>query len=272
MGFGRCASIFIGLFALTSCVAPGKPYSYLDLKFISGTSVTPGLPAENQPATIAFTVFNTDLKPLSNVSWRAYETIAPALPPAVPPATPAFASGGPLTLAAYEQRTVTFPTGGRPAGTYTYTIFLDPDNLIGEREEGNNARSVSLLVADLDVAFDVLAPPSVDAIPLTGDLTLRFAVTNTNNVGVAAPVATSVGYQIYLDDGASPPVTAAIVPTSANQPSPVVVPANTTSSQIVVTVPRPTPGTHTYTIVLTSSIAEWSTTDNTTMVITPTVN
>jgi subtilase family serine protease len=223
-------------------------------------------PSTSQVFDVVFPVRNTSNQPLT-VAYDIHENvIADPIDPTSGPAVT-----GSVTVPAFGVVSVTQSIPVQAAGSHAWSIILDPGGLIAERNEANNTATLRVEVADFDVSFGSPAP-QVTVPPVAGDLTIDFAITNTNNAAAAAPTSADVNVAITIDGGGAVTVTSISsgAPLAAD-PLPITVGAGLTVP-VRLTVQRPAVGNHTYTIVLTPTVADSNTANNTTLVVTPSVN
>lgn len=260
-----CAAAFALLVVVAiGCTSPGQAYGYLDVKFSGVLAATPAQPAVNKALSLGFTIRNTYNQPLSGITYRVFPVTS--LTPTLTLGTQ-IGTDVTVSIPAYGSlyQTAAIPAQAT-AGDYSYAVVLDQSNTIAEQDETNNTAVITLTVADLDIAFGTPSA-SVDTPPVSpGDLTLHFVITNTANADAAAPLPANVTYVITIDAVVMP-----ITPVTSTLSSPVTV-ASGVSVPATVTVARPAIGSHTYTITLTSSVSESSTTNNTAIATVPVAN
>ena len=264
-----CAAAFALLVVVAiGCTSPGQAYGYLDVKFSGVLAATPAQPAVNKALSLGFTIRNTYNQPLSGITYRVFPVTS--LTPTLTLGTQ-IGTDVTVSIPAYGSlyQTAAIPAQAT-AGDYSYAVVLDQSNTIAEQDETNNTAVITLTVADLDIAFGTPSA-SVDTPPVSpGNLTLHFVITNTANADAAAPLPANVTYVITIDADPTP-----IVTTPGTPASPATV-ATGTSVPVTVTVPRPAGPTavssHTYTITLSSSVTESSTTNNTAIATVPVAN
>lgn len=223
------------------CTSPGSPYSYKDVKVSAGPSASPGQPYVGQGTTVSFTLRNTWNKPLAGINWRLVETTGGGS---------TAVGNGSADVAAFGSivQSVALTTGVK--GTRTFVVEVDHTGTIAEDDETNNTSgTLTVLVADQDIAFSSTSTPVVTW-PTMGNQpsssatpTLTFNLTNTPAVGVAGNTP-NVPYTITRN-GAS----FAFTPNGVADTSPVSVP--TTGKTVTVTLPATgSAGTFEYTITL----------------------
>lgn len=238
---------------LAACSSPGEPFAYLDLKVSGGPGASPSQPVVGQSTTLSFTLRNTWNQPLAGVAWELRETTS---------GTVVIASGM-VDLAAFGSSAQSVVIASPTRGTHSYVVVIDPANAVAEADEANNTSStLTLLVADQEIAFGTPAPAITPASPTTSDpLTLTFVISNTVNAAQTAPAASvSVPFDVTLNGAA--------VAFTATPTSPASVPADG-SSAISVSLPATgSAGTFVYTITLSPATGDDRTTGNNTATVT----
>jgi hypothetical protein len=253
-------------FALTNCVSPGQPYTYLDIKFATLPVCTPAQPTTNQSVSVSFAIRNTWNQDLLGVPYIVYENTDPGVPPSglvVVPTTY-------VDLPAFGAVPVTFTIPAQAAGNYTYSIVLDQAQIFPERDFTNNTATFSLTFADQDISFAGESLTAGVATPLTATVTdlsnpndpqptdalsLTFYIQDTVNYAQTAPQNVPVTYLVQLDGAVIVPPTTVTVPPSTvtenpNLPAPAV-PPNITPFSVTVGLPATgSAGAFTYVIVL----------------------
>ena len=208
--------------ALAGCTSPGKPVENRDLKFYRVAAATPGQPAIGQDATIAFTLFNVDRRRgFDGVVWQAYEDPPDPLVPTG--GTPIAGATGTVSLPVNAVLDQSFVLPAQPAGAHTVAVVIDPAGAIAERDEDDNATILTVVWADLDIAFAVapsLVSPHLD---LAGDVTVQFSIENVPTAGGAAPAA-NVTWEI-LDNGVSVATATVAVASGATVPVQATIPS-----------------------------------------------
>lgn len=269
MGFRGFLIICATAFACVGCTSPGTAYAYLDVVAQPTVSSSIVQPSTSQAFVITFPVRNSYNQDLT-VGYDIRQNVI--ADPIVP------TSGGPpvqstiVLVPAFSTVNVTLSVPAQAtAGSYAWSIILDPGSLIAERNETNNTATKRIEVADFDIFFAATPVITVPAAPAT-DLTIAFSITNTNNVAAAAPTSASVNVAVSIDAGT--PVTPTSI--SAGTPLavatfPIAVGAGLTVP-VSITVARPAIGNHTYTIVLTPTVADSNVPNNTVIVSTPVAN
>lgn len=267
MGFRGIVLIIFAVLACVGCSSPGTSYGYLDVLIQPSASTSVAQPSTNQPFIITFPVRNTHSQGLT----VAYDIHTNVIADPIIATSGAVAQSGSVAIPAFGTVNVTLSLPIQTAGSHAWSIVLDPSSLITERSEANNTATLRVEVADFDVSFGSPAP-LVTVPPSAGDLTIDFAITNTNNVAAAAPTLADVNVAITIDGSTAVTVTtiSSGAPLAAD-PLPITVSAGLTVP-VRITVPRPAIGNHTYTIVLTPTVADSNVPNNTTMVVTPSVN
>ncbi len=275
MGFRGFLIIGAVVLACVSCTSPGKGYGYLDVLIQPAAFSTPVQPMTTQAFVITFPVRNTYNQDLT-VAYYIYQNTgfnhanpSDPLNPIVPNSGSIVQSSSVL-IPAFGTVNVTLNVLAQPADVYAWSIVLDPANLIAERNETNNTGTVIVTSADFDVSFDPLTVPQI-SVPASGDLTVTFGITNTNNIAIAVPTSASVNVTITLD-GVTP-----VMPTSVSAGSPLVlgslpiIVAAGATVPVSINIPRTT-GSHTYTILLTPTVYDSNVSNNTTLVAAPFAN
>lgn len=239
----------------TGCTSPGSPYSYKDVKVSAGPSATPSQPVVGQATTISFTIRNTWNKPLSGVTWELWETGS----------SPTMLTTGTVDIVAFGSTAQTFVVTSPSKGSHTYEVRVDTAGAIAEADETNNTSgTLTVLVADQDIAFSTSPAPSyvLGSPAATSSITLNFTLTNTvNPAQTVLPAAVSVPFDITLNGAAISP------PFVATPSSPASVAPNGTTAISVTLPPTNSAGSFVYTITLTPAVGDDSnTTNNTTSV------
>lgn len=193
-------SVFIAVALLVGCVSPGKRYGYLDIKFSASPVATPVQPAVNQPTTVTFSIRNTFDEPLMGVAWSAAITDANGAVAAFPFAP----SSGTVAIDAFGSVVQSLSFTPTAPGTYTVTVTLDPANAIAERDETDNVGTLTVVVADHDLAFGAPLATILDSVtpatPHSADnLTLTFAIADTLNPGHTGLTTVIANYAILLN-------------------------------------------------------------------------
>lgn len=242
-----------------ACTSPGTPYDYKDAKVGSGPGASPSQPVIGQDTTISFTLRNTWSQPLNgaqSVDWQLWETGS----------SPTMLSSGSEEIAAFASVAKNHVISGGPSkGAHTYEIRVDPNNDIAERDETNNtSATLTVLVADQDIAFGTPAPAVALGSPAsTSPSTLTFTIANTVNAAQTAPAPNiSVPFDITRNGAAIAP------PYTATPSSPVSVAANSTISVSVDLPPTNSAGTFVYTITLSPADGDDRNTGNNTASVT----
>lgn len=271
MGFrGVLIIIVVVALACVGCTSPGTAYAYRDalIQPLATSSVVQ--PSTSQAFVITFPVRNTDNQPMTVGYDIRQNVIADPLP--IDPLSGAVVQSGSVLIPAFGTVNVTLSVPAQAtAGSYAWSIILDPGGLIAERNETNNTATKRIEVADFDISFAATPVITVPPTPAT-DLTIAFSITNTNNVAAAAPTAASVNVTVTIDGGT------AVVPTSISAGTPLAaatfplaVGAGLTVP-VSITVARPAIGNHAYTIVLTPTVADSNVPNNTALASTPVAN
>lgn len=269
MGFRRILGIIVVTLACVGCTSPGTAYAYLDALIQPLASSSVVQPSTSQAFVITFPVRNTDNLPMTVGYDIRQNVIADPLP--IDPLSGAVVQSGSVLIPAFGTVSVTLSVPAQAtAGSYAWSIILDPGGLIAERNEANNTATKRVEVADFDISFAATPVITVPPTPAT-DLTIAFSITNTNNVA-AAPTAANVNVMVTIDGGT------AVVPTSISAGTPLAaatfplaVGAGLTVP-VSITVARPAIGNHTYTIVLTPTVADSNVPNNTALASTPVAN
>jgi hypothetical protein len=270
MGLRRVMAFIIIAAAVHGCTSPGTAYGYLDVLVQPSAYSSVVQPSTSQAFVITFPVRNTHNQALT-VAYDIHENVI--ADPIAPTSGPVAAGGsGSVTVPAFGTVNVALAIPAKAAGSYAWSIVLDPGGLISERNETNNTATLRVEVADFDVSFGAPAP-QVTVPPATGDLTIDFAITNTNNAAAAAPTSADVNVAITIDGAGAVTVTSISSgsPLGPPGPLPITVGAGVTVP-VSITVQRPAVGNHTYTIVLTPTVADSNVPNNTALVVTPSVN
>ncbi|MBA3698353.1 MAG: hypothetical protein H0W78_05840 [Planctomycetes bacterium] len=258
--FWLCAIVLLTALVIVACSSPGQPFAYLDVKVSGGPTATPSQPVIGQATTIRFTVRNTWNQPLTGVVWELRETSAPA----------STLTSGTTDLIAFGSSVHEFVIASPTAGTHTYEVVVDPGNLVVEQDETNNTSgTLTVLVADQDIAFDTVTAPAVTwpamgmgmGSPHVDDAhTLTFTITNTLNPAQLSPAATiSVPFTITRNDVA---VAYTATPTS---PATVAAQSGVTPGSTAVSVNLPATGSagaFVYTITLSPAEGDDNRTNN----------
>lgn len=252
----RSLVAMVVLLGAIGCTVPGSPYSYLDVRVSGFAQATIAWPSTTQSVGIRQNVHSPYNQSLSVPFEIRDDTDAD-------PLTFTVVNSGTVVVPAFGDATISVDLGLQPAAIHIYSVVLDPANTLAERYETNNVSSVLIPVADLDIVFGSPAPAVATPVPISGDITLNFAITNSTNPG-AAPGPSTVTYAITVDGVVTPAVL-----TTASPASPVVVNGGATVP-VSVTLPNPGAG-HTLTITLTSSVQERSVTNSVVSVVVPAV-
>lgn len=250
----RSLVAMVVLLGVIGCTVPGSPYSYLDVRVSGFAQATIAWPSTTQSVGIRQSVHSPYNQSLSVPFEIRDDTDAD-------PLTFTVVNSGTVVVPAFGDATISVDLGVQPAAIHVYSVVLDPANILVERYESNNVGSVLIPVADLDIVFGSPAPAVATPVPISGDITLNFAITNSTNPG-AAPGSSTVSYAITVDGVVTPAVL-----TTASLASPVVVNGGATTP-VSVTLPNPGAG-HTLTITLTSSVQERSVTNSVVTVVVP---
>lgn len=264
----RVGLAFLIAFAGLGCTSPGKPYAYLDVLIQPSVVSSVPQPSTAQAFVLTFPVRNAHNQGLT----VAYDIRKNTIADPIDPMSGTVAQSGSVSVPAFSTVNVTLSLPAHTAGPHAWSIILDPAGLIAERSETNNTATLTVHVADFDVSFGSPSPV-VTVPPAPGtDLTIDFAITNTNNAGAAAPTSADVNVAITIDGGGAVTVTSI----SAGAPLaaatlPITVAAGATVP-VRITVQRPAVGNHTYTIVLTPTVADSNVPNNTALVSTPVAN
>lgn len=217
---------------LAACTSPGEPFAYHDLKVSLGPTSDPAQPATSQTSTLSFTLRNTWNQPVANVKWVLRDTTDPLnVLEVVPPDTVA-------VIEAFDRVVIDVALPTQSAGKRTYEVTVDPDNTEIEEDETNNtSETLTVVVADQDIAFSgtpivtLGSPPPESA----QDFTIAFTLTNTLHAAATGPgSAIPVSYAITDADDV------VVTPVSPAGPLTVSVPGGTTG----------TPGTATVTLIM----------------------
>jgi hypothetical protein len=254
-------------FALSGCVSPGQPYTYLDIKFANLPLLTPAQPTTNQSVTVSFAIRNTWNQDLLGVPYVVYQNTDPLVPTSGTVVVPTTL----VDIPAFGAVPVTFTIPAQAAGNYTYAVVLDQAQSFPERDFTDNTATFSVTFADQDISFasesiangvvTPLAPTITDLSspgnPRSADaLTLNFSILNTVNFNQTAPQPVPVTYQVQLNGVVVFPATTVSVPPSTTAPNPALplpaVPADITPFAVP---PIPLPatgsaGAFTYVIIL----------------------
>jgi hypothetical protein len=237
------------------CTSPGSPFGYKDVKVSAGPSTSPAQPVVGQATTISFTIRNTWNNPLSGVTWELWETGS----------SPAMVTSGTVDIVAFGSTARTHVIASPTKGSHTYEVRVDTAAAIVEDDETNNTSgSLTVLVADQDIAFSASPAPSyvLGSPAATSPITLNFTLTNTvNPAQTVLPAAVSVPISITLNG--SP-----ISPTSTTPAFPVSVAPNSTTAVTVTLPPTNSAGTFVYTITLSPAVGDDSNTANNTANVT----
>lgn len=219
-----CAVLFL---ALVSCDSPGEPYRYRDLKIQPGLMALPALPGTTTPATVSFGIFNTDLLPMGPVEWQATMDGDP---------TP-IASGTIPSLTRQQWASASFTTLPSPGVLHTYTVTLDPNNLISDdRDRNDNSAAIGLVFADANLSFATI-PALTPAAPTIQDAPILTAtVLNTDTSGA---LATLNGVQVLVREDATDLASTTIPSIAAGA-----------TGTAAIQLPAATAGSHTYTIII----------------------
>ena len=261
-----CATVLLTSLVIVACNSPGTPFAYKDVKVSFGPTATPSQPVIGQATTIGFTVRNTWNQPLTGVAWELRRTSG----------TPAILDSGTTDIIAFGSSVHNFVIASPTIGSHTYEVVVDPLNLIAEQDETNNTSStLTVLVADQDIAFDTVTAPTVTwpamgmgmGSPHVGDAhTLTFTITNTVNPAHLSPAATiSVPFTVTRNDVAVAYTATPTSPTNVAGQSGVI-PGSTAVS---VSLPATgSAGTFVYTITLSPADGNDNNTTNNTFSVT----
>jgi len=261
MGARSWLSAFLVAAALAGCSSPGSTFSYKDVKTSFGPSASPTQPVVGQATTISFTLRNTWDKPLTGVAWELRETTDPMNVVVLDGSD----VGDPVDIVAFGSSAQSFIITSPTKGTHTYEVVVDPANSIAEADETNNtSATLTVLVADQDIAFGTPAPAVVLGSPAsTSSSTLTFTIANTVNPAQTSPDASvSVPFDITMNGAAIAP------PFVATPSSPATVNANGTTNVSVTLPPTNSAGTFVYTITLSPADGDDSNTGNNTSSVT----
>ena len=267
MGFRGLLILVAVVLACVGCTSPGTNYGYLDVLIQPTATSSVAQPSTSQAFVITFPVRNTHDQALT----VAYDIRQLALPTDLPTSGSSVQTGT-LSIPAFGTVNATLSLPAKAAGSYTWSIVLDPTNLIAERNETNNTAVITVSVADFDVFFGSPAPTVTVPPTAMADLILDLAITNTNNVGAAAPTSASVNVAITIDGAGAVTVTSIMAGAPLATVTPPFVVGAGTTVPVRITVQRPAIGNHTYTIVLTPTVADSNVPNNTVIVSTPVAN
>ena len=252
--------------ALASCVSPGQPYTYLDIKFATLPVLSPAQPTTNQSVSVAFAIRNTWNQDLNGVPYIIYQNTDPLVPTSGTVLVPTTL----VDIPAFGAVPVTFTIPAQAAGNYTYSVVLDQAQLFPERDFTDNTATFTVTFADQDISFasesianGVITPlaPTVTDLSNPGNpqstdaLSLTFAIQDTVNFYQTAPQNVPVTYQVQLNGVVVVPPTTVTVAPSTTTPNPLLppptVPANITPTMVTVGLPATgSAGAFTYVIVL----------------------
>ena len=250
------ALVLFCLLALSGCISPGQPYTYLDIKFAELPTPTPAQPATNQPVTVAFAIQNTWNQSLNGVPYIVYQNTDPGVPTSGTVIVPTTL----VDIPAFGSVPLAFIIPAQAPGTYTYSIILDQAQLFPERDFTDNIATFSVTFSDQDITFDsTLVPTVTDPIPSANPvndlLSLTFYIDDVVNYVQTSPQPVPVTYTIWLNGvELGLPVTVSVLPTATTVPLGETVPT-TLFSPTPVTVSLPatgSAGTFIYTIVLST--------------------
>jgi hypothetical protein len=242
---------------LVSCVSPGEPYTYLDIKFAVLPTLTPLQPATNQPVTVAFSIRNTWNQDLNGVPYIVYQNTDPGVPTSGTVVVPSTL----VDIPAFGSVPVTFIVPAQAPGNYTYSVVLDQAQLFAERDFTDNTATFTVTFADQDIAFDAITVPSVtdpspSATPTSDPLLLTFALDDIVNYAQTAPQDVSVTYQVVLNGVVvAGPLVKLVSPTTTTEPvgSTTIPPILGLPTQVSVALPATgATGTFIYTIQLST--------------------
>jgi hypothetical protein len=256
-------------FAMTNCVSPGQPYTYLDIKFATLPLCTPAQPATNQSVSVTFAIRNTWNQQLNGVPYIVYQNTDPGVPTSGLVIVPTTYVDIPAFGAVPESFTIPAQT----AGNYTYSVVLDQAQLFPERDFTNNTATFSVTFADQDISFASESVADGVATPLTAFVTdlsnpndpqptdalsLTFYIQDTVKYNQTAPQNVPVTYQVQLDGVVVVPPTTVTVPPSTftenpNLPPPAEAPDITPTSVTVGLPATGSAGAFTYVIVLSTA-------------------
>jgi hypothetical protein len=248
--------LLLGALLLTSCVSPGQPYSYLDIKFAMLPTLTPAQPATNEPVVVNFEIRNTWNQDLNGVPYVVYQNTDPGVPTSGTVIVPSTL----VDIPAFGEVPIAFVIPAQAPGTYTYSVVLDQDQLFAERDFTDNTATFSVTFADQDILFDPAAPTITDPVPSANPsndhLTLTFAIDDVVNYVQTAPVDVQVTYQVVLNGVVvAGPLSVTVAPTTTTEPVGAVTipPVLSAPTQVVVQLP-PTlsAGSFVYTIQLST--------------------
>lgn len=256
-----CATVLLTALMIAACSSPGQPFAYLDVRVSAGPTATPAQPVIGESTTIRFTVRNTWNQPLAGIAWELRKTSAPA----------STLSSGTTDLPAFGSSAHEFVIASPTRGTHTYEVVVDPANLIAEQDESNNtSATLTLLVADQDIAFSTTSAPTVvwpamgmgAGAPHANDAhTLTFTITNAVNAAQSLPAATiSVPFDVTLNGG--------VVAFTATPTSPTNVAMNGSTAVSVALPATGSAGTFVYTVTLSPADGDDNRTTNNTALVT----
>jgi hypothetical protein len=258
--------------ALASCVSPGQPYTYLDIKFATLPVLTPAQPTTNQSVSVTFAIRNTWNQDLLGVPYVIYQNTDPLVPTSGSLVVPTTY----VDIPAFGAVPVTFTIPAQSAGNYTYSVVLDQAQLFAERDFTDNTATFTVTFADQDITFasesllngvatptpPTVSDPSSPANPRSSDaLSLTFAIEDIVNFAQSAPQNVAVTYQVQLNGVVIVPPTVVTVPPSTVTPNPLLpvptVPANITPTLVTVGLPATgSAGAFTYVIVLSCAAGQ----------------
>ncbi len=211
--------------ALTGCVSPGQPYTYLDIKFSVLPVLTPAQPTTNQSVSVAFAIQNTWNQDLLGVPYVVYQNSDPLVPTSGTVVVPTTT----VDIPAFGSVPVTFTIPAQAAGNYTYSVVLDQAQLFAERDFTDNTATFNVTFADQDISFGTPAPVINDlsnpSNPLhTDPLSVTFYIQNTVNFAQTAPQPVPVTWQVQLNGVVVAGPTTLSVPPSTTTPNPALPP------------------------------------------------
>jgi hypothetical protein len=232
---------------LVSCSSPGKSFTYKDLKVGSGPGATPSQPATTQTVELAFALRNTWNQPIADVTWELRDTTDPMNVVVIDGGD----VGDEVDIPAFGSIPITVPLGALSAGSHTYEVVIDPGNAVVEEDETNNtSTTLTVVVADQDLAVSGTPVITLGSPASTSDFTIAFTLTNTLHAEATSPGgAITVPFEITDDTDA------VVTPVSPASPLSASVPGgtDTTPGSTTVTLTMPATGSagkFVYTITL----------------------
>lgn len=137
----RAGAVVVMVLAVLLGGCGGTPKSTTDVSFFTTQTVTPTSPVQGQNYLIGFALENDDEQKstLTNVQWSVSRNGVPNV-----------YSGTIPSLVSHQPVPITL-TDAQAAGTYIYTITIDPNNQIREISKTNNSVTISVTVLPLSI-------------------------------------------------------------------------------------------------------------------------